>query len=438
MTATVINSIIALTLSAFAMKHRENTIYLIFLLFVYISLHYSYAIIAIIGTPKYIMLCRSLRAAPQIGVKAIGFGFLLVVGVLMVKPKKDRILTALRQQPFQGMAVFTALWIFCVGGYWAFAVHKQGLPSFLAIQDVFSSIVSLLLAVVIGIAIPDKKPTNGLSMAKLLWMLMVLVIVMNVFAFLQLVTGKTFAGNYNLDGNYAARACALLFNPNVLGLWCTCIAGFAAYAFHARRDTMLPVTWLVMIFLSLGILMSGSRSALLVCMAMLLAVSFLQYMHLKRIYPSFFPLISFLISFGCIGLLIKIINLFSSSAIKLVNTLSALVDRFANMPEEIILYGVYKLNGYLIKLSRFLEAYTGYSVFSEYSRYLGSIGKKPVPIIHQYQHRWSVKSGTLNSRQWFSCHVSRCRMAWINSLDDVVVIFSICGDEMFSIQTWNQ
>ncbi len=362
MTATIINGIIALLLGTYAVKYK-NTSYVIFILFVYISLHYAYSAIPIFGSSKYVMFYRYLRGNTQVGAKIIGLGFLLfTAGLLFFTNRKD-ISSAIQLKPTNRIYSIAMIWIVAVGITWVFNISQGEYPSFLAIQDVVSSFIMLILAFIIAAALPglNKKATGNLE--KMLQVLLFLVITMDIVALYQIVAFKTFAGTANKNGEYANRACALLFNPNLLGLWCAFVASVTAYAFHTKRYSQRE-TSLMLVLTALGIFLSGSRSGLLICLFMLGLITFLQLKYRRgfEVKFSFYPFFVFIASLTGMGIFFKILDSFSKSSFKWLHGLSVLVDRFANMPEEIATYAVFKLNGYMILAAKKLYEYTGSSI----------------------------------------------------------------------------
>lgn len=363
MTATIINSIIALILGTYAIKYR-NTSYVIFILFIYISLHYSYSVIAIFGSSEYLYI----RTNTQIGAKVIGLGFLFFLAGLIVITKRKILLSAIQLRPIRPTSriyFIVIIWIVIVGISWVFDISQGKYPSSLALQDVVSSFIMLNLACIIGVVMPDFYSELDNRLKKMLQIILIMAIVMVALSLYQIIAFKIFAGVTNKDGEYERRACALLLNPNVLGLWCALIAAVTAYAFHTKRCPKVT-TSLMLALTALGIFLSGSRSGLLICLFMLGLVSFLQFKFRRwvEITFSFYPFFIFISSLTGMGMFIKIFDSLSNLSYKWLHALSVLVDRFANMPEEIGTYTVFKLTGYIILVSGWLHEHTSYAIFS--------------------------------------------------------------------------
>jgi hypothetical protein len=341
MTATIINGILALILGTYAIKYR-NTSYVIFILFIYISLHYSYSAIAIFGSLKYVYI----RTNTQIGAKIIGFGFLLFTAGLIVFTKRRTIWSAIQAELTSRIYFAVIIWLAAVGVAWIFEILHGNYPSSLALQDIVSVFIMLGLAFIIAAVLPDFYMEDSFSWQRMLQILLCLVILMDVVSLYQIAAGKTFAADFNLTGEYAQRTCALLLNPNLYGLWCVFIASVAAYAFHIKCPKITAS--LAIGLAALGVFLSGSRSGLLIGLFMLGLVSLLQFKFRRwnDVRFSFYPLFIYIASLTGIGILFKILDSLSNSSFKWLHLLSMLTDRFAEMPGVIGTYAVLKFMGY--------------------------------------------------------------------------------------------
>ena len=102
MTSTIINLITALVLATCALKHRRKPFYVVFILFIYISLHYAYSIIAVIGL-SYV---PAKPADSEFGPKIIGVGFLLFIAGLLIFKRAGKVLIAIGLRPFKKIIFF--------------------------------------------------------------------------------------------------------------------------------------------------------------------------------------------------------------------------------------------------------------------------------------------------------------------------------------------
>lgn len=375
MLVTTINSSIALILGTSALKYRKDPYCVILILFMYISLHYSYAIISIIGTPKYIMLCRALRETPQVGAKIVALVFLLFISGLLIGNKSKPILAEIKLRLHKSLFLFSIIWIAAVAITWSYEINQANHPTGLVIQSILSSLMMLVLAFIIATAIASNANKEAtMHLKKMFWILLLLVIIMDTISISQFATLNVFAGGYNKNGEYAIRACALLYNPNVFGMWCGFIALITSYGFHANKYSKTATT--MMLFLvSLGMLLSGSRSGLLVCLFMLGTVTFLHFRfgHRDSFKFTMFPLFVFVSSLTGIGLLLKTINSIANRSIALFKWLSSSVDRFAFMPGELYDFGIYNLTRGIIAACYWLHKHTGHKLFENIINYLTDI-----------------------------------------------------------------
>ncbi len=375
MLVATINGIIALILGTTALKYRKNPYFLIFILFVYISLHYSYAIISILGTPKYIMLCRVLRETPQVGAKIVALIFLLFISGLLMFGKGKPIWAELNLKPHKTLALFSIVWIAAVTMAWSLNINQAHYPSGLAVQNILSSLMMLMLAYIIATTMASSAEKAAPShLMKMFWILFWLVVIMDSISLSQFATLNVFAGGYNKNGEYAIRACALLYNPNVFGMWCGFVALLTSYGFHGCKYSKTE-TSMMLFLIAFGMLMSGSRSGLLVCLVMLATVTLLQFRfgHWNGFTFTIFPLLVFVSSLTGIGLLLKAINSLANRSIAIFKWLSSSVDRFAFMPGELYDFGVYNLTRGMIAASDWLHERTGHKLFINIINYLTDI-----------------------------------------------------------------
>ncbi len=362
MTVTIINSIIVITLGIIVIK-RRNRYSIIFALFLYISLHYTYTALPIFWLNKF----GHLRLCTQLGAKLIGIGFLFISAGLLFFQNKKRIISNIRLEVNKWLYITFGLWILMVGISWAVGIANQNFPSSIALHDILSAFLLVMFALIFAFSLKSQSVDNPDSLKKMWQVLLVLVIIMNIISLYQVLFFKCFAYTPNKSGDLEVRACALLFNPNVLGFWYAIIASTFAYAYHSQKCSK-GLSALILILTSFGIFLSGSRSGLLICLFMLGISALLQFWISRRDKKlnSFYPVLIFISGLTVIGLVFKILDSLTKQSYECLHALSVLVDRFAYMPREIITYGLIKLTGCTISFLALLADAAGYSISIEY------------------------------------------------------------------------
>jgi len=147
------------------------------------------------------------------------------------------------------------------------------------------------------------------------------------------LSGHGWAGYYLSDGSRLVRASSTLLNPNVLGLWGTLIIFLVQYF----SDKKLLISWHrhLLNFLGLGVLfISGSRSALIFCFAVLLVGGLLKKLTGIRLISALkSPAILFFIF-----LLICAGSKLTAHFIPTISPLVLLANRFLDLPQELYFY----------------------------------------------------------------------------------------------------
>lgn len=255
----ITNALIAIVLF-YVIYRRQDAGSLLWVLFFYCTLHFSFAIYPLFSS-EHTLLLGNLHLQ--------GSGWLAKISALSLL-----------------ICVF-----YLLGGH-AYATYSQSLVSE---KRVVNCILAGMIAVFGGYMF-NLRPgdllqlKNTVSIEAMLFLLMIgflglrgrqgsdkmdvhfwivpglgilsLIVCVSVF---EVVSHRSWAGTLETSGAMVYRASATLFNPNLLGIWASLVyLGGAFHMFASKKDQKLMM--LVMILTSCAIYFTGSRSAILLLM----------------------------------------------------------------------------------------------------------------------------------------------------------------------------
>jgi hypothetical protein len=342
----MINSSIALFLGIYAIRSK-NAFLLFLCLFLYITFHYSYAALPIFSfhfsISEYILLHQNTQA----GVKLTGFGFLIFILGLLVWRYRQHIFTGVHYGAEKWLRWLFILWGLMVFTHWVIDAAGRDYPSIIAVQDIVSAFLLGIFAWSFGAALKIKKDITVVTQENICWLLLILLSLMVAIGVWEILSSRIFFLILLDSGEYVRRAKSLLFNPNVLGFWCSFVAIFSAYTYHSQ-DWPSKLYGYTLVLAGFGILLSGSRSGLTICFLFLGTAALLIFRIRKRIttIKSFRPLMIFTAGMGTISLVIKVFDNISRHAIEGLHAVALLVDRFIVFPQELLHYILLKLYNY--------------------------------------------------------------------------------------------
>lgn len=338
--STVLNSVIALLLAAYAI-HNKNVFSLFISLFLYVSLHYTYAALPIFSFSVVYEDVRQLHLSTQVGVKVVGIVFLLFTSGLLVWRHWRCFVTEVRSGTHKWLVAALLCWIVSVITSWVIQASIGLYPSAVTLQNMSSALLMVIFILCFGVVLQVERISAAINQEKICWLFLVVLLVMVTIAAWEILTVRAWAG-YPLDSkHWMRRASSLLFNPNVLGFWCGLAATFAAYHFHSQR-TRKSLSVVMLVLASFGILLSGSRSGLIFCLFVLgLGAVLLRPGRGVRRRSIFVPLFIFSAGMITISSFIKGLAYLAGRAYEGLFTMTLLVDRFSAMPVEM---GYYVLN----------------------------------------------------------------------------------------------
>lgn len=328
------NGTIALLIIVYIL--RNNDLYtLFFSLFFYLTLHYSYSAITIF-CPE---MLTSLRGSTQLGAKLTGIGFLLFIIIILIWRYKKLLVEQVGSGPSKLLGFSCLLWFLAMVIYWIIKGLNNTFPTPLAIQNIFSACFFCIIFIGFGVVLSRESYITKRQLKKFCNIIAILISLILLIATYEMITLHAWCGAYYSDSmDIVYRASSILFNPNLLGLWCALVILFAGYVYHMKSvPRKLPI--FIIILCSLAMFLSGSRSGLLICFLPFSLITVLlvfqkenrlEYKDIFLPFGIFFVFLLSLIIFVKIG--IPLMN----SESEWVNALLLIADRFILMPVEII------------------------------------------------------------------------------------------------------
>jgi hypothetical protein len=336
MIVTLINVAIGLAVGIYVVK-KKDAFSLLCGLFLYISFHYAYSVIPIfIYRPHFFLL----REEIQVGAKLTGLFFVLFILVELYRRYVIRQWGSCRSTVVAVPASLSIIWILCTFTYWGIGLMTGQKLSRVAIQDTVSTVLMLLLVFGFSIALNYRTTQYRTFWKFISRSYPVVLIVMFFVAAYQIAFSHTFAGVTLPNGEYVRRACAFLFNPNVLGLWASLTIFLFAYAYHSR-NIQANIAIPLMLIAGLCVFLSGSRSGLLICVFFLITSSIFSLIAAGRprnYLETFIPLITMSVATVFLFGVVKMVDRILSKAVPCIHSMSLLADRFLSIPSVVLQY----------------------------------------------------------------------------------------------------
>lgn len=322
-------------------------------IFVYLSLHGGYAIFAA-ATGDGINTLNALHyQKSDLGAKIVGGGFLILCGALLfLRLNIPRI--SVKHYVSSSLHIIIPALLFLIsmvfGAMYRPEITFGNLLTVLK-ESVFATTMWLGMLVFALVFMKDGAYFFSRRVELIVTLATLMVLMMGAGLY-EIGSGVVWAGTYYETG-FSYRASATLFNPNVLGLWCGLVVIVIAFCFFKRWISMQATFWMMTILIALLVL-SSSRSGLVLCLINLMSISTLMVWnrkYLKRSSTYHWPLVSFLIAFIIFGLLVKVGGL---STLGIFDTLNANLLRFLQLPEDIFWIFMLKI---MIPIIKVLEPY---------------------------------------------------------------------------------
>lgn len=365
-----INIILGVAAGIYALKRKHARAYMLSLFF-YITFHYTYSVFAIFDVRAAVLWRRST----QPGVKIVGLLFIIFILVELYRRYVFKHLRWTRPSITIAPIILSGIWLLFTFVQWALEIVAGHAVTRVMLQETVSSVLMLLLILGFCAAMKANPGDQDGFWKSALPSGTLISVVMFLVASYQIVFLKTFAAGILPNGERVQRACAFLYNPNVLGFWASLMLFFVSYGYHSGR-VRLKDTLLLMLVLGMCILLSGSRScAVITGVFLVLPTAFLV---IEKKGAGFWKIITpaMVLSVESTLLLgvIKIMERLSAGSIAAIHNMSLLVDRFLSIPYLVFFYLGSVLQTHFPRLAGFLmgavpgpQSYTSEAVYDSSS-----------------------------------------------------------------------
>ena len=260
------NGVLALALISYLIWRPRLCAALVALL-TYCTLHFSEVLWVNLTDPRWVMFMSGPRAEAAAEARTWGAVFTLsLLGVLAWRYRNQAkswlAPTDRRTLLFMMSGCVALLLVGLAATSWI-----SGQLSMRAVIDTGSTSLMFVLAGLLTVAwMAEDAGDRETALRRLLRATLVLTIVVNVAGALELGLGRSVYRNLAADGTIEERASSLLYNPNVMGLWCIGAAMIAGYVYLTSSRKACSVA--VLVLAGSGLLLSGSRSSLVLYLMM--------------------------------------------------------------------------------------------------------------------------------------------------------------------------
>lgn len=295
---------------------RSPSFPFIMFFFIYGAFHYTYAVPAMFAGKFMVMYnFRFYTNANALIAEAV---FFLVWIYFFIVNNRDEILKNTNTQKLLVSLISIYLILFTM--YYVF--FPESGRQLIIVKNAISILLMLFFAYMFSILF-QKRP-NKWNIENSQWLMFFTVVVLTV-GFYEVFNGSSWTQTLLADGRIVSRASATMLNPNVLGLWASFLILFGVYMRDMKKMS-LQFTVIFFLLGTIGIYISGSRTAVLLCGVLLFGISVLKivagmkFMHALRHANAFMVLFCALTYLGT----------FHTAA------LSPLSDRFLSIPQSIV------------------------------------------------------------------------------------------------------
>ncbi len=302
-------------------------------MFVYASLHYGYAIFLVATAKNWAAVIGAIHQNSPIWPNLMGALFLVFCCIFMVKQLYKSFET-LRSHLFfiLNMGISLSLF-FIVMTIGALNLSKDpDFTKFLTIEkEIVSSVVMWGCAIFFAIATRHNNGNWEVYKKDITIFAGILLVLMAISGIYEIATGMAWARTED-----AQRASASLFNPNVLGLWCSLMLLLIAFIFHMGWVSKF-LAFCFMALLVASLILSGSRSGYVLSVMNLLGISSVLLISKKvkqiSVINKLWPLMTFPFLFVVFAICLWLVKSIGNPMAK---ALFANIQRFIQLPGELL------------------------------------------------------------------------------------------------------
>lgn len=351
-----IPNLILILLLLYYLSIRKGVGAVIAALFVYLSLHGGYAIFAAATGDGINTLNELHYQSSDLGAKLSGLFFMICCTILLMN-RLHHPLQALQWNAKLILTIAYLLFLFLfIMALGTANLRNASTGKLLTIsKETFFAAWMWASAIVFAIVLKQGGKYLIAFRAEWIGFLAAISIIMVVSGAYEIATGVVWAGTSYASG-FSYRASGTLFNPNVLGFWSALMVVLISFMFHIRWISRFATLGFMLLFVACLIL-SSSRSGLMLAIINLLAISLFTLSNKKSIQLSltnkFWPLVSFVAAFIICASIISYIN---PSQYLISKTLLANLQRFMQLPIDIFWIFMMKIYFPIGKVFSFLPA----------------------------------------------------------------------------------
>jgi hypothetical protein len=322
-----VTNVILVTILFFIICHQKNPGSLLWVLFIYGALHFSYSVVPLFSENYEEVLILYHAQGGSSTVKIIALVLLFIVYVILGKYSCEQILSRNKEDTVISLALLSGIFIILLG----YILNAR--PDDIGQFKNFISIEAMLILLLVGyLSLKKEKFLADVDITSWLVTGLILLVVIDSVAFYEVFSHRSWANTYIDYGGKVYRASSTLFNPNLLGLFMVLVYLGCAYGMYAYKNHFKKML-IGMVLSSLAIYMSGSRSAGLVLLtALMFPAFFVKGKH------RFFPLLVFPLTMVLFYAVISFIIFPFTDNIENWKGLMLLGERFAETPFYIINY----------------------------------------------------------------------------------------------------
>lgn len=339
----MINILIVIVLF-YILKHKNDVATLLWMLFVYGTLHFGFAATSLATAETKSNLTALHNSGGGVFAKSATILLLSVVFVLLIK--RAYIAFFLNKSSGKKIVFFFAF-VMCTMLY-GYVLNFRA-NDWLQLKNVMS-LEAMFFLMAIAILASNGECSEDENLPSVWWLYgLLILIISDSIAIYEVFTHSSWAGTLQSSGDMVYRASSILFNPNLLAFWASLVYLGSSYGLHAYK-THKKIMVASMVLVSIAIYFSGSRSSAYILFFVLFIPAFLIKKSFVWVPILVLPLTMLLIYAGATWLA----PFFVASNIGW-NEISLLGERFAATPVQLLNYVFWKSDSLL----RFLAGFSG-------------------------------------------------------------------------------
>jgi len=313
--APVVNVILIVALVVGASRFKSFPYILFF--FIYCAFHYSYAVPAMFAA-AYPTL-TAFHYTSNISALIAEAIFLLVWTFFVIKNTKEEILkkSNYRKIFVSWISIYLALFLLY------YVSFPDEASQMLAVKDSISLLMMLFFAYMLSVLLQGYSIDLGAKELK--WIIFASLLVLAI-GFHEVFNESSWTRTRLPSGQILARASATMFNPNILGLWGMLLILFGGYL-QDQKKALIKYIPLLFLLGTVGLYISGSRTALLLCLVLLMMIGVLKIIVGVKFTRAFRHMVVF------VGMFFALCYL---GSLQTAGPLNPLSERFLSMPRAIV------------------------------------------------------------------------------------------------------